>query len=45
MCHEKWLLIWPGLPSSILLVTDILVKDTKKNMSVLKQVHKTRLGI
>ena len=34
MCHEKWLLIWPGLPSSLLLVTDILVKDTKKNISL-----------
>lgn len=34
--HEKWLLIWSGLPSSILLVTDILVKDTKKtNISLL----------
>lgn len=30
ICHEKWLLISSGLPSSILLVTDTLVKDTKK---------------
>lgn len=30
ICHEKWLLIWSRLSSSILLVTDTLVKDTKK---------------
>lgn len=39
MCHEKWLLIWPGLPSSLLLVTDILVKDTKKNISLFSNKH------
>lgn len=30
ICHEKWLLIWSGLPSSLSLVSNILVKNTKK---------------